>query len=313
MKPSRHMCDACGSHLVPDRLPLYINSARGSTNVPIKQSSFHFLSMTQIIVLLFSALVAFNSYSLFTTAAPLNPRFPDQDVVASITFTEAIVTEVLTTFFPPEHVGSATTTPGSQSTVTKWDTTTVTRQPTPTTTVTPGHGPTPQSWTLPATFTDLSPLGIKKLAYGSSNIAIVTGIPASASGTGVTAAAPTPVAPSSSSSAQLPRPWTNTTSAFRLLYPAGSINPGNKPQGGSDFYAVPGQLPFRSANNVTLQYSIFFPADFQWVQGGKLPGIYGGHEGCSGGNDAKSCFSTRLMWRRGGAGELYLVGYTARS
>lgn len=96
---------------------------------------------------------------------------------------------------------------------------------------------------------------------------------------------------------------------MQLLYPAGSSAPSTKPQGGADFYAAP--LNLRAAQNVTLAYSVFFPADFDWVLAGKLPGIYGGHETCSGGDSALSCFSTRLMWRAGGIGELYLVcGFT---
>ena len=39
--------------------------------------------------------------------------------------------------------------------------------------------------------------------------------------------------------------------------------------------------------------------------GGKLPGLYGGTEGCGGGNDASNCWSTRMAWRTGGMGELY--------
>ena len=70
-------------------------------------------------------------------------------------------------------------------------------------------------------------------------------------------------------------------------------------------YAKP--LDISKANNVTLDYKVFFPDDFDWVKGGKLPGLYGGHTRCSGGNPALDCFSTRLMWRAGGAGELYLV------
>lgn len=57
---------------------------------------------------------------------------------------------------------------------------------------------------------------------------------------------------------------------------------------------------------MVLTYSVFFPVDFDWVRGGKLPGLYGGREHCSGGVDATDCFSTRMMWRQGGAGELYL-------
>ncbi|TFK45961.1 hypothetical protein OE88DRAFT_1721344 [Heliocybe sulcata] len=93
-------------------------------------------------------------------------------------------------------------------------------------------------------------------------------------------------------------------SILELFYPANSINPGNSPQGGAEFYAQP--LDFSNASKVTLEYSVFFPEDFNWVKAGKLPGIYGGHTGCSGGTDADDCFSTRLMWREGGMGELYL-------
>ncbi|KAF8172083.1 hypothetical protein BJ912DRAFT_994396, partial [Pholiota molesta] len=81
--------------------------------------------------------------------------------------------------------------------------------------------------------------------------------------------------------------------------------------GGADFYAAP--LDISDATNVTLQYSVFFPADFDWVLAGKLPGLYGGHTGCSGGNAARTCFSTRLMWRQEGAGELYLDKQTKSS
>ncbi|TFK25741.1 polysaccharide lyase family 14 protein, partial [Coprinopsis marcescibilis] len=105
-------------------------------------------------------------------------------------------------------------------------------------------------------------------------------------------------------------------------YPKGSINPAQKPQGGIEFYASPlplsalPSLPMQGdtresplgtpATNVTLRYSVFFPKDFDWVLAGKLPGLYGGHTGCSGGNAALDCFSTRLMWRKDGLGELYL-------
>ncbi|KAF8643582.1 hypothetical protein AX16_008970 [Volvariella volvacea WC 439] len=127
----------------------------------------------------------------------------------------------------------------------------------------------------------------------------------------------------------LPTPWdsswTNTTKVLQILYPAHSANPSSKPTGGAQFYANPflhtasspssSSSPFTSttaeggieiAKNVSFEYSVFFPRDFDWVKGGKLPGLYGGHEGCSGGDSAESCWSTRMMWRAGGEGELYL-------
>ncbi|KAK1218510.1 hypothetical protein PQX77_018836 [Marasmius sp. AFHP31] len=58
-----------------------------------------------------------------------------------------------------------------------------------------------------------------------------------------------------------------------------------------------------------LSYDIAFDKDFEWVKGGKLPGLRGGPNsaGCSGGNrpTGRDCFSTRLMWRQDGAGEVY--------
>ncbi|KAF4578354.1 hypothetical protein EYR36_000161 [Pleurotus pulmonarius] len=89
------------------------------------------------------------------------------------------------------------------------------------------------------------------------------------------------------------------------MYPAGSINPASQPQGGAEFYASPLE-GMAEAQQVILTYSVFFPLGFDWVRGGKLPGLYGGRQHCSGGDSATDCFSTRMMWRQGGAGELYL-------
>jgi hypothetical protein len=58
----------------------------------------------------------------------------------------------------------------------------------------------------------------------------------------------------------------------------------------------------------TLIYNLFFPYNFDFVKGGKLPGLYGGdiEKGCSGCEHSNKCFSTRLMWRKNGKGEVYL-------
>lgn len=100
--------------------------------------------------------------------------------------------------------------------------------------------------------------------------------------------------------------WNNSTdSALQVLFPANSSNPSSSPVGGGDFYAQPYDMS--SASNMTLEYSVFFPLGFDFVKGGKLPGLYGGKEGCSGGDAATDCWSSRMMWRRGGKGEIYLV------
>jgi len=148
---------------------------------------------------------------------------------------------------------------------------------------------------------DLGPFNVTNFASGHQNLNIVTGIPATAS------AVPGPAESPSTLSTTPPNAssWSNETSVLQLFYPQDSINPGNNPEGGADFYATP--LDLTNARNVTLAYSVFFPVDFDWVKGGKLPGLYGGHIGCSGGDKALDCFSTRLMWRQNGAGEVYLV------
>ncbi|KIY48217.1 polysaccharide lyase family 14 protein [Fistulina hepatica ATCC 64428] len=147
---------------------------------------------------------------------------------------------------------------------------------------------------MPPQITDLSSFNVSSFPGGRKNLKFVDGIPADASATRVNAAAATLPADQ----------WDNSTTALQLFYPAGSIDPARKPKGGVDFYATP--LPLEDARNVTLEYSAFFPQDFDWVKAGKLPGLYGGHTGCSGGDAALDCFSTRLMWRQDGHGELYL-------
>jgi hypothetical protein len=149
------------------------------------------------------------------------------------------------------------------------------------------------AWASPKFFTDLSAFNITHFAAGRDNLEVVVGI---------TPGVEDIVHADDASSSKM---WTNASAMLQLFYPKDSVNPASRPQGGSEFYAKP--LDISKANNVTLEYKVFFPGDFDWVRGGKLPGLYGGHTRCSGGNPALDCFSTRLMWRAGGAGELYLV------
>ncbi|HEY9620729.1 MAG TPA: hypothetical protein V6C78_10185 [Crinalium sp.] len=95
---------------------------------------------------------------------------------------------------------------------------------------------------------------------------------------------------------------------LRVHYPAGSASPTvtrgeGAPQGGGQFYATFGMAPQTSAH---LSYDLRFSNNFDFVQGGKLPGLYGG-TGNNGGNipDGTDGFSTRFMWRREGQGEVY--------
>ncbi|MGD1862316.1 MAG: polysaccharide lyase [Leptolyngbyaceae cyanobacterium] len=95
---------------------------------------------------------------------------------------------------------------------------------------------------------------------------------------------------------------------LRVYYPAGSASPSvsrrqGVPLGGGQFYADLDLPPQRA---LRLSYAVRFAANFDFVKGGKLPGLYGG-VGNSGGDipDGTDGFSTRLMWRRDGEGELY--------
>ncbi|GAC73511.1 zinc-binding oxidoreductase [Moesziomyces antarcticus T-34] len=108
----------------------------------------------------------------------------------------------------------------------------------------------------------------------------------------------------SSTTSSTATPRATSGSVLSIFYPRNSYTPSELPVGGTQFYA---QTPFdlSRATSVTLNYSVFFPASYDFVQGGKLPGLYGGDEGCGGGNSAQSCWSTRMAWRTNGTGELY--------
>ncbi|GAA5965766.1 hypothetical protein JCM3765_007336 [Sporobolomyces pararoseus] len=56
-----------------------------------------------------------------------------------------------------------------------------------------------------------------------------------------------------------------------------------------------------------LTYQVGFESNFDFVKGGKLPGLFGGDPSgkCGGGKGSESCFSARFMWREEGEGEVY--------
>jgi hypothetical protein len=136
-------------------------------------------------------------------------------------------------------------------------------------------------WALPPQFSNMDPFGITSYAAGEENIAVLRGAPVPwTNGTSPSTAAAEAANPPSHT-----EKWDMGYNSLQLTYPKGSINPGNKPQGGAEFYAEP--LDLRTVTNTTLQYSVYFPHDFDFVKGGKLPGLYGGHKGCSGGNAAE--------------------------
>ncbi|KAI8811272.1 hypothetical protein BJ742DRAFT_753808 [Cladochytrium replicatum] len=105
--------------------------------------------------------------------------------------------------------------------------------------------------------------------------------------------------------------------SLRVNYPAGTYQAPSVSSasiGGAQFYLIPFGYPGESSvTEVLLQYRVYFPLDFPWTLGGKLPGVFGGSLdsgslACSGGrqSDGFNCFSVRLMWRANANGEAYL-------
>ncbi|WP_244272202.1 polysaccharide lyase [Halomonas aestuarii] len=91
---------------------------------------------------------------------------------------------------------------------------------------------------------------------------------------------------------------------LRVHYPKGTSSPGDTEQGGAGFYSEPDVLD--GAERACLTYRVRFEPGFNFVKGGKLPGLYGG-EAPSGGDEVngENGFSMRFMWRAAGQGELY--------
>jgi hypothetical protein len=96
--------------------------------------------------------------------------------------------------------------------------------------------------------------------------------------------------------------------ALRVRYPADSASQlsaanSDTEHGGAQLYLAWRDGP---VDDAYLRYHVRFPAGFDFVKGGKLPGLYGGR--VNNGRkipDGTNGFSTRYMWRTGGAGEVY--------
>jgi hypothetical protein len=95
---------------------------------------------------------------------------------------------------------------------------------------------------------------------------------------------------------------------MRIRYPLGSLDPATmrkegRRYGGMGFKRKVFSTPEQCA---TLSYQVRFAPDFDFVRGGKMPGLYGG-AGNSGGKipNGRDGFSTRYMWLSGGRGQVY--------
>jgi hypothetical protein len=87
--------------------------------------------------------------------------------------------------------------------------------------------------------------------------------------------------------------------ALRVDYAAGAVGSAS----GFGFYAAPaGVFP---AEEATLSYRVYFPPDFDWKKGGKLPGLYLGKPGAAGGNWEAAAGSVRVIFKEGGVAAAY--------
>ncbi|KAJ3937498.1 MAG: polysaccharide lyase family 14 protein [Lentinula lateritia] len=98
----------------------------------------------------------------------------------------------------------------------------------------------------------------------------------------------------------------SSSPVLQVTYPAGSYSHNT---GGSQFENLWNTTDGSAFQSMSLSYEVAFDENFDWVLGGKLPGLRGGTNatGCSGGDEPTGldCFSARLMWRPDGAGEVY--------
>ncbi|MDB6007449.1 MAG: hypothetical protein JWR15_4436 [Prosthecobacter sp.] len=87
---------------------------------------------------------------------------------------------------------------------------------------------------------------------------------------------------------------------LRVNFAVGKIGP---EEGGAGW-----RMPFGKHDAAELSYTLRFSKDFDFVKGGKLPGLCGGPDNVSGGRRATGTngFSARLMWRKDGRGEAYV-------
>jgi hypothetical protein len=95
---------------------------------------------------------------------------------------------------------------------------------------------------------------------------------------------------------------------LKVNYPKGSYKPSADPKGGIGFYASPKEI-FPESNFITLYYDLYFDESFDPVKGGKLPGIFIGDPGASGGRHSNNKASVRMMWREDSGNQIDAEAY----
>ena len=94
------------------------------------------------------------------------------------------------------------------------------------------------------------------------------------------------------------------SNVLRLKYPAGCLGPNDSPLACAGQIRQP--LP-QTSDTMWVAYDLMFESGFDFIKGGKLPGLCGGK--CYTGGNRPSVgdgWSARVMWRTGGAAVQYL-------
>ncbi|KAI0356288.1 hypothetical protein OH77DRAFT_1377728, partial [Trametes cingulata] len=98
----------------------------------------------------------------------------------------------------------------------------------------------------------------------------------------------------------------STGPVLQVTYPEGQVG---SEASGMQLFSLWNTTDGSTFQSVLITYEVAFDSNFDFVKGGKLPGLRGGPDpdGCSGGSAANgsNCFSTRLMWRKKAEGEVY--------
>ncbi|KIK80505.1 polysaccharide lyase family 14 protein [Paxillus rubicundulus Ve08.2h10] len=112
-----------------------------------------------------------------------------------------------------------------------------------------------------------------------------------------------------------PSPHPEPERAWEARYGRGSCSPKTEIPGGLGFYLAGPKDIVKAleggAKEAIFSYRMMLEKDWEFVKGGKLPGMYGGvgelAYRCSGGRQHErcKCFNVRLMWRSEGQGEVY--------
>jgi hypothetical protein len=93
---------------------------------------------------------------------------------------------------------------------------------------------------------------------------------------------------------------TSSQPSLRIDYAPGKVGSCS----GFGLFAAP-QHAFPSTS-ATFSYKVYIDNDFDWVRGGKLPGLFIGSPGASGGNWEANAGSVRVVWQRKGIACLYV-------